>query len=241
MVRLLLMPFVSVVADPSKALLGTTRFSVEIAPECSGLEGVALIHAFGLLWLVLFRRECRFPQALLLLPAGVAVIFLLNSVRIAALILIGNAGAAGIALGGFHSQAGWIIFNLVALGFSFAAIRIPWIRATSPAVAQLDLSENPTTIWLLPWLTLLAAGLLSHAMTADFEWLYPASVDQPRRSSCCSSGRSMPQRFDWHIDRTAPCTGVLVFFIWTRPCDFACSRPQRNHARRAGLSLRAPA
>jgi exosortase/archaeosortase family protein len=48
-------------------------------------------------------------------------LFLLNAVRIAALILIGNSGARQIALGGFHLQAGWIAFNGVALVFSVAA------------------------------------------------------------------------------------------------------------------------
>ena len=86
--------FVSgIVANPEKMMLGTQRFSVNIAPGCSGLEGVGLILAFGVLWLLMFRRECRFPQCLLLLPFGVTLIFVLNAARIAALILIGNAGA----------------------------------------------------------------------------------------------------------------------------------------------------
>jgi exosortase/archaeosortase family protein len=185
MARLLLTPFVPVlVADPSKALLGTPRFSVEIAPQCSGLEGIALMLAFGILWLGLFRRECRFPHVLVLLPAGVAVIFFLNSVRIASLILIGNAGAERIAVGGFHSQAGWIIFNLVALGFSVAALRIPWIRSTNAAAVEPDSFDNPSTTWLLPWLGILAAGILSHAVSADFEWLYPLRLfDYARRAA----------------------------------------------------------
>jgi exosortase/archaeosortase family protein len=86
--------------------IGTPRFQVEVAPECSGLEGIGLMLAFGVTWIVLFREQCRFPQVFLPLPAGAVLIFLLNSVRITALILIGNAGAERIALGGFHSQAG---------------------------------------------------------------------------------------------------------------------------------------
>ena len=82
-----------VVVNSQTMILGTPRFSVEIAPWCSGIEGVGLILAFGVLWLVAFRRECRFPQSLVLLPLGAALIFVLNAVRIAALILIGDAGA----------------------------------------------------------------------------------------------------------------------------------------------------
>ena len=73
---------------------------VEIEPACSGIEGAALIFGFSLLWLWLLRREFRFPRALILPPVSVAVLFFLNGVRIAALIMIGNAGAPDIAVGG---------------------------------------------------------------------------------------------------------------------------------------------
>jgi len=130
-----LKPFVSgIIADPASRTLGTAKFNVTIESECSGFEGVGLILAFAACWLWLFRRECHFPQALFLLPAGVATIFLLNAARIAALILIGNAGAPQIALGGFHSQAGWITFNLVAFGFCIVATHIPWLTKSGKAV-----------------------------------------------------------------------------------------------------------
>ena len=74
----------------------------------------------------MFRRECRFPQSLVLIPLGVAVMFLFNALRIAALILIGDAGAQQIAVSSFHSQAGWIVFSAVCVGFYMAIQRIPW-------------------------------------------------------------------------------------------------------------------
>src|SRR5208283_3666036 len=130
--KMLLGLFVSgVIANPATMSIGTQRFHVEIAPECSGLEGVGLILAFGILWLLVFRKDCRFPRSLILIPFGITLIFLLNSVRIAALVLIGNAGAEQIALGGFHSQAGWIAFSAVGVGFCFVAQRVPWFT-TSP-------------------------------------------------------------------------------------------------------------
>jgi uncharacterized protein len=82
-----------------------------IAPGCSGLEGMALILCFTSAWLILFRKQLRFAHALILLPAGTVILFVLNGVSIAALIMIGSAGFETIALGGFHSQAGWIAFN----------------------------------------------------------------------------------------------------------------------------------
>ncbi len=199
----------SVVSLPASLILGTSRFSVEIAPQCSGLEGMGLMLAFGITWLILFRRECRFPHALLLLPIGLVAMFLLNAVRIFALILIGDAGAEQLALGGFHSQAGWIIFILVAAAFSAVALHVPWLRkhprATTPA-------ENPVAPWLLPLVSILAAGMLSRAATAGFEWLYPlrffaalCTLFLFRRSYRC---------LDWRLSPAAPLAGILVFLVW---------------------------
>jgi exosortase/archaeosortase family protein len=124
-----LRPFVSAMtADPTAFVIGTERFQVEIAPQCSGLEGVGLMLAFGILWLVMFRKECRFPRSLILIPLAVAIVFILNSLRIAALILIGNAGASEIALEGFHSQAGWIAVSAVGVGFACAIERLSWFK-----------------------------------------------------------------------------------------------------------------
>ena len=78
---------------------------------------MGLILAFTVAWLVYFRREYIFPRALLLIPAGIAAIFALNVVRIAGLMMIGDAGFPNVAVYGFHSQAGWLAFNAVGLGF----------------------------------------------------------------------------------------------------------------------------
>ncbi len=121
-----LLPNLVVVAGPF--VIGTPRFSVSVGAPCSGIEGLGLVLVFTLVWLWFFRRENRFPQALALIPCALACAFVLNVARIAALILIGNAGAPEVAFVGFHSQAGWIAFTLVALGFSMATQRLGWVR-----------------------------------------------------------------------------------------------------------------
>jgi exosortase E/protease (VPEID-CTERM system) len=195
--------------------IGTPRFHVEIAPQCSGLEGVGRILAFGILWLLVFRKECQFPRSLVLIPFGITLIFLLNSVRIAALVLIGNAGAEQIALGGFHSQAGWIAFSAVGVGFCFVVQRVPWFTTKPPAWESLDTARyNPTAAFLLPFLAILAAGMIASAAkgTGDLEWLYPlrlvAAVGMLwifRRSYASLS---------WRCDWVAPVVGAIVFAIW---------------------------
>ena len=178
MVKSILRPFLSgMIVEPAAMTIGTHRFTAIISSQCSGLEGIALMLIFGAVWLVLFRHEIRFPQALALVPAGVVVLFLLNAVRIAALIVIGNAGAREIAARGFHSQAGWIAFNSVAFGFSVIARRVPWFSAPAYRSETTERSEAavdyPAAPYLLPLLAILAAGMISTAATGRFEWTYP--------------------------------------------------------------------
>jgi exosortase/archaeosortase family protein len=122
----LLLP--DMVVDAGPFVIGTPRFSVSVGAPCSGIEGLGLVLVFTTVWLWFFRRENRFPRALALIPCALACAFLLNVVRISALILIGNAGAPEVAFVGFHSQAGWIAFTLVALAFSMATQRLAWVR-----------------------------------------------------------------------------------------------------------------
>ncbi|MDQ2946311.1 MAG: archaeosortase/exosortase family protein [Acidobacteriota bacterium] len=172
--KLLLTCFVSdMVIQPAAMRIGTHRFTAVISPQCSGLEGVGLLVIFGALWLWLFRKEIRFPQSLLLLPAGV-VLYVLNAVRITLLILIGHAGAREVAAGGFHSQAGWIAFSCVAFGLSVAARRLPWFWLRSPEepALQRPIDQDGTAAYLVPFLAILAAGMLSRAASGHFEWFY---------------------------------------------------------------------
>jgi len=215
-VNLLLRPFGTFSANPANMTIGNPRFSVEIAPTCSGLEGIGLILAFTIVWLALFRRECRFPQALILLPAGIVIAFLLNSIRIAALILLGNAGFEGVAAGGFHSQAGWIAFNVVALGICLTAREISWISTARPArihrASAASTQVNPSAAWVLPFVIVLAAGMASRALSAGFEWLY--SIRFFAAVIALWAFRAKYKRLDWRFDWTAPAAGLLTFAMW---------------------------
>lgn len=227
--RVLVGPFIpNLIVDPAKMVIGSPRFLVEVAPECSGLEGVGLTLAFGVTWLTLFRKQCRFPQALILLPAGAMLIFLLNSVRIAALILIGNAGAERIAAGGFHSQAGWIIFNLVALGFTVASSGVPWLSNRKSGDAAPASVENPTAAWLMPFVMILAFGMLSRALTGDFEWLYPLRFFAAAATLMFFRLVYIEHTdagFDWRFDWFGPVIGLVVFVLWIAP-DLLASAPR---------------
>jgi exosortase E/protease (VPEID-CTERM system) len=210
LVHALLTPVLpGIFADPVTTMIGTSRFYVRISPECSGLEGIGLILAFTVAWLVLFRKECRFPNALVLLPAGVVLMFVLNAVRISTLILIGNAGAGRVAFGGFHSQAGWIFFNIVALAFAVGARQLPWfIHDAAPHTS----AENPVVPYVAPVIAILAMGMLSTAASAEFEWLYPLRFFAA--AAVLWHFRKSYSGLTWRFTWAGPAAGVLVFFVW---------------------------
>lgn len=156
----------AVVADPAKHVIGTNGFVVHVAPGCSGYEGLGLVSAFLVGFVVVARNRLRFPNALILLPLGAALALTANVLRIALLIAIGSAASPELALGGFHSQAGWVTFNVVALGTMALGLTCPWfarptaLSSTSTAASV----ESPATMFLLPLLTWLAAGMVLEAV-----------------------------------------------------------------------------
>lgn len=177
--QLLGLMYPEIYADPVLRILGTDTFRVSIDTACSGYEGIGLVVVFTAFVLSLFRADFRFPQALLLFPIGIAAIWSFNAIRIALLIGIGHELSPEIAVGGFHSQAGWISFVLVALGLLAGAYRISFFRADKtearqPAEAAAGINAN--IAYLLPIVALLGSTLLTLAFTADMDWLYPLRV-----------------------------------------------------------------
>jgi exosortase E/protease (VPEID-CTERM system) len=159
---------------PQDAIIRTPTFAVRVGEACSGLEGIGLICAFLTLYLWFSRRELRFPQALLLIPVGAAAIWILNAVRITALVLIGNWNA-DVAIKGFHSVAGWLFFNLVACGLVYSSSRMH-LFSNDLAEPDSDRVSNPAAVYLAPMLTIVAAAMVTQAFSAGFDFLYPLRV-----------------------------------------------------------------
>lgn len=211
MVEIILRPIIpALTVYPEQMMIRGNRFSVIINEECSGLEGAALMLVFGATFLWLFRSELRFPRAFLLLPAGVVILYCLNAVRIAALLLIGDAGAKPIAAGGFHSQAGWIAFNGVAFGLAVLARRQPWFALHPPE--RTPSQANPTAVYLLPFLAIIGAGMVAGAASSDFEWLYPLRF--LAAGVAWWSFRRHYRALDWRCGPLGVAIGVAVFVLW---------------------------
>jgi exosortase E/protease (VPEID-CTERM system) len=213
LVQGLLTPFIPTLSvDPASMTLGTDHFAVQIADVCSGLEGMGLMLAFSAAWLLYFRQEYIFPRALLLIAGGVAASFVFNVLRIAALFGIGNAGYPEIAVYGFHSQAGWIAFNLVACGWVYLSRRSRWLNRTAAKAEAAETTDNPTAAYLMPLLCILAAGAVSHALSGRFEILYPARLIAGLIALLYVRRRLTV--LDWHWSWRAPALGAAIFLVW---------------------------
>lgn len=160
--------------DPSEAAIGTQDFWIRVAPVCSGYEGIGLTLVFLSAYLIAFRKRFRFPRVLILVPAAVAAVWILNVFRIVALILLGHFGSADLAVGGFHSKAGWLLFCGVALGAVWLSGRISWFaREPSDTHAR---TKNPSGPFLVPLLALVATALITGLFVDDFDYFYPLRV-----------------------------------------------------------------
>ena len=200
-----------VVSRPERLVLGTRGFRVNIAPTCSGLEGVGLLLAFLGIYLWVFRRELRFPAALVLLPIGAVSIWLLNALRIVLLIVIGSSGWREIALGGFHSQAGWLTFNLVALGFVALVNRNGWFLK-SRQEGRPSTTDDSTGAYLAPFVVVLATGMVTGAFSSDLDWLYPLRV--VAAAGVLWFFRRHYTHLGWSLSWRAVAIGIVTFGVW---------------------------
>jgi exosortase E/protease (VPEID-CTERM system) len=161
--------------DPARGLVGSDAYMVEITYQCSGYEGIALVTVFVGAYLWIFRKALPFPRAFLLLPIGIVSIWLTNVLRVSALIVIGTSVSPEVAGRGFHSQAGWIAFTLVALGS--IALSHRWLteregHATDGAATR----ARPELALLLPLMALMATTMVTAAASAGFDTFYPLGV-----------------------------------------------------------------
>jgi exosortase E/protease (VPEID-CTERM system) len=211
LVAISLKPFLpDLSVDPASLILGTGRFAVMIAPVCSGLEGVGLMLIFCSAWLWFFRREYKFPRALIVVPVALTLTFLLNTVRIAVLVLIGDAGYPNVAIVGFHSQAGWIAFNAVAFAVAIVSRHSPWLRRPAPGRDESAVTENPTAPYLVPLMAILAAAMIAHALSAGFEFLYPLRLIAGALALWIYRHRYHQLAWTWR----GVVVGSLIFAMW---------------------------
>ena len=196
-------------ADFQTKVVGTSQFDVIIDHLCSGYEGIGMITVFLIWYLHSFSKDFRFPAALLLFPVAALMIWLSNCVRIALLIAIGSSFSSEVAMDGFHANAGWIFFIAVSLGMVALARRNTLVcRTARHAVITVDAGSALA----IPFLVMLAATLLTSAVSTDFQWLYPLRA-LATATALVLLWRHFRLAVTW--PRLVPVlAGALVFVLW---------------------------
>ena len=208
--HLLELIYTPVLSDAAHQVLGTPGFRVQISPQCSGYEGIGLITVFLALYLWLFRAEIRFPHAFLLFPIGALAIWLANALRITLLIAIGTSFSPEVAAGGFHSQAGWIAFIVIALGLILAARRLHLFSKTD-LVAVTEVSSVASAL-LVPLMVLMGVIMLTSALSNGFDRFYPLRV--VAMVAALWYFRRVYLRWEWRSGWQAIAIGTAVFALW---------------------------
>jgi exosortase E/protease (VPEID-CTERM system) len=206
--------FSDIVVQPDELLVGTPSFLVEIAPHCSGFEGIGLLLVLLGSFLWIDRDNLRFPHAFVLLPLGVCLIWSLNAVRIFGLIVLGTLGFDEVAQGGFHSLAGWFAFTVVGLGL------IHWARSWAFLTREDSLipgtaAQFPSAPYLVPLMALIATAMVTKAFTGGFDSFYPARVIAS--GLCLWIYRKHYVELRSSVSWQSVGMGVIVFLIWMVP------------------------
>lgn len=196
---------------PDELIVGTEPFQVLVEARCSGYEGIGLAFAFLSLYLYLFRAQLRFPRALFIVPIGVLIVWLVNAVRITALILVGTWISPDVAMEGFHSQAGWLAFCAISLGLVYVLQSASFFRRSGAAVER-PAGHDATTVYLVPFLTLVALSMVSAAFSSGFDVFYPVRVLAV--GAVLWAFRRGYERIEWTCSWHAVATGVVAFALW---------------------------
>lgn len=204
--------FSELVYEPENLILGTSSFYVRISYACSGIEGISLISIFIALYLWLFRKTLRFPQVFILFPLGILFIWLSNAMRIALLVAIGTLISPDIALRGFHEQAGWVAFTLIAVAAIALSHKLHFFNVSkSNATVQPDVSSLATAL-LSPFLALMATRMITSATSSGFIALYPLQVAVV--AITLFYFRKFYRGLGWQWSWYGPAIGVFIFAIW---------------------------
>ena len=203
--------------DPATHLLGIYDFAVLVGRQCSGVEGFLLITAFMLFYIWLFRDDLKFPQVWLLLPVGLALSWVFNVARIAVLIMIGHHVSPDLAINGFHSHAGWLMFTVLAVGLASVAHQIAWFRKGEAAVRAAPqsvppLADDPYAAMILPFIVFMASALLLSTFTELPSLYYPLRF--AAMVAVLLFFLRYIRRLEWGIDGIAIGSGVTIGVLW---------------------------
>lgn len=201
------------VASPADYVIGVQDFAVHISRQCSGVEGFALVTAFVAIYAVIFRSSLRMGRFLLVvLPAALILSWLLNVVRIGALILVGANLSPTVAVNGFHSYAGWLFFTLLALGLVGVVQISPWLHRGMPLHQGEPVRRDPVAAAILPFILFMVISTLVSALAPHPDLGYP--VKALALLLVVLAFWPAYRRLFWQIDPMAVGAGLGIGTVW---------------------------
>ncbi len=203
--------------ETDRKLLGIAQFDVLVGPQCSGVEGFLLITGFLSFYIWLFRSDLKFPGIWLLLPIGLAFSWIFNVVRISTLIMMGHHVSPDLAIDGFHSHAGWLMFTVVAVGLALTAHSISWFRKEA-SVRSTErgpvppLADDPYAAMILPFLVFMASALLLSTFTELPGYYYPLRFIA--MAAVLAFFWKYLSKLDWTLDPVPLGLGAVGGVLW---------------------------
>jgi exosortase E/protease (VPEID-CTERM system) len=209
--------FSNTICRADEGLVGTSSFSVLIAPQCSGYEGMGLMAVLLAIFLGMFRRDLRFPRSLLLLPVGIVFMWLAHTLRIAALLVLGTLGYTELASGGFHSLAGWILFLAIGLGLMACARGMAFFSKVS--LRDTTSRSILDRAYLLPALSTIAIAMFTGTFAHGFDRYYPARIIAAILVMAYYRRSYAELRLNWSWEAVVIGCGVFALWMALEPYD----------------------
>jgi exosortase E/protease (VPEID-CTERM system) len=191
-------------------------FEIGMAQSCAGYNGALIAMGVCAVYMWVIRDRLIWPRALVVFPVLAVSMFLMNSVRIFVLLMIGKFVSPAIAVEGFHMYAGWIylLTHTTAAIYWFETSR--WV-SRDPLLSfswrKIFGPQNPDDLVLMvPLIVFLALSIVLGAFSTTMNWLYPFAVIiagsvtliyLPRLSLSAGGGELL-----------TVATGILVSLIW---------------------------
>lgn len=104
-------------------LLAVDNFKVLIGPPCSGIDSMLLFTAFFAVLYALDKETIDIKRYAIAFIIGFLGVILVNILRLFLLILVGVHISPDLAVGLFHTQAGWLLFVIYFLLFYYLVNR----------------------------------------------------------------------------------------------------------------------
>lgn len=191
-------------------------FAVEIGFPCAGLSGIVFSAGVISVYIFLMRTRLRISRTLFLIPVAAVLSWCLNSLRIAILLLIGKYISPALAVNGFHSYAGWIIFTVLTGTLIFSADRLVWFQRNETYRSQTlhtAVLKDAVSAQILPFVVFIFSSLIVGAVFEIPTLGYPVRI-LATVITLIAFWQCVPKTFRLDINPIAYAAGALIAVVW---------------------------